>query len=305
MNTVITPVQLKTLLDARQPRVVILETSWAKADDAKEYRTGHLPGALHLNTDELENGYPRWLLRPVGELHSVIGAHGITPATTVIVYSHQTIAAARVWWVLSYAGVADVRLLDGGFAAWKAAGYSVETKVNVPEPVRFSAKPRTEWLATAAYVSARLNNPQARLGDVRSRDEFIGAKSGYDYIDFKGRIPGAVALGDADDAALLYVNSDGTLRKPEEIAALWQQAGLANAGRMDDGREVIFYCGSGWRSSLAFLYAHWLGYERIRNYSDGWSGWSTQYVPDKNAKGATPGWRQQRTNRPIETGNKP
>jgi thiosulfate/3-mercaptopyruvate sulfurtransferase len=68
---------------------------------------------------------------------------------------------------------------------------------------------------------------------------------------------------------------------------------------------VIFYCGSGWRSSLAFLYAQWLGYERVRNYSDGWSGWSTQYVLDKKAKGATPGWRQLRSGHPVEADKQP
>jgi thiosulfate/3-mercaptopyruvate sulfurtransferase len=145
-----------------------------------------------------------------------------------------------------------------------------------------------------------LNNAQTRLGNVCSRDEFVSAKSRYGYLDARGRIPGAIALGDADDTARLHVNADGTLRQPAEIAALWQQMGLTN-----DGRAVIFYCGSGWRSSLAFLYAQLLSYERVRNYSDGWSGWSTQYVLDKKAKGATPGWRQLRSGHPIETGNQP
>jgi hypothetical protein len=89
-NAVITPVELKALLDAKQHRVVVLEAIWAKASAAKHYRAGHLPGAVHLNTDELENGYPRWHLRPMHELQRVIGAHGNACAIT------QTVGTAGV-----------------------------------------------------------------------------------------------------------------------------------------------------------------------------------------------------------------
>lgn len=277
---------------------VILETSWAKPEAAKDYLAGHIPSARHFNTDDIENGYPRWLLRPLNELHQVIGRHGITPDTTVVVYSNQIIAAARIWWVLSYAGVKDVRLLDGGLAAWKAAGYATETTINQAQPVKFSAQPRTEWMATTEYVRQQFRSRQTLLADARSQSEFLGERSGYEYMDFKGRIPNSISIGDADDAARLYVNTDGTLRDANAIQAMWKAAGLVN-----DGREVIFYCGSGWRSSLTFLYARILGFDRIRNYSDGWAGWSTEYTPDQRAKGGTPGWRQRRTQNPITTGN--
>ncbi|MBL8190448.1 MAG: sulfurtransferase [Acidobacteria bacterium] len=307
-ESIVSPAWVKALLDfqsgqATRPsgyinnRFVILETSWANLNDAKDYRAEHLPGAIHLNTDELENGYPRWLLRPLQELQNVIGAHGITPETTVIVYGKQTIAAARVWWVLNYAGVKDVRLLNGGLAAWKSAGYATEATINQPLRTRFSAQPRTKWLATTDYVRQKIRSRDTLLADARSQTEFLGERSGYEYMDFKGRIPSAISIGDADDAARLYVNADGSLRDASEILAMWKAAGLLN-----DGREVIFYCGSGWRSSLAFLYAWVLGFDRIRNYSDGWAGWSTLYSPDPRAKGNTPGWRQQRTRNPIVTG---
>ncbi len=307
-ESIVSPAWVKALLDFQtgngaRPngyttnRFVILETSWATLADAKDYRTAHLPGAIHLNTDELENGYPRWLLRTLPELQRVIGAHGITPETTVIVYGKQTIAAARVWWVLNYAGLKDVRVLNGGLAAWIAAGYATETIAHQPQPAKFSAQPRAEWLATTEHVRQQFRSRQTLLADARSQAEFLGERSGYEYMDFKGRIPNSISIGDADDAARLYVNTDGSLREANEIQALWKAAGLVN-----DGREVIFYCGSGWRSSLAFLYAWALGFDRIRNYSDGWAGWSTTYSPDPHAKGSTPGWQQLRTGNPTVTG---
>lgn len=310
-KSIVTPAWVKALLDfqsgaaSRPPgysneRFVIIEASWASLADAKDYRAGHLPSAIHLNTDELENGYPRWLLRPLPELQRVIGAHGITPQTTVVVYGKQAIAAARVWWVLNYAGVSDVRFLNGGLAAWQSAGYATETALNQPQPVKFEAQARADWLATTDYVRERHQTRRALLADARSQAEYIGERSGYEYMDFKGRIPRSIHIGDADDGARLYVKADGSLRDPDEVRAMWKQAGLAN-----DGREVIFYCGSGWRSSLTFLYAWALGFDRIRSYSDGWAGWSTVYSPDPAAKGGTPGWRQQRTGNPIVAGATP
>jgi thiosulfate/3-mercaptopyruvate sulfurtransferase len=106
-----------------------------------------------------------------------------------------------------------------------------------------------------------------------------------------------------DDGAFLYKQRDGRLGPPAEILAHWRQSGIIPAkegGRFE--REVVFYCGGGWRSSVAFFHAWLLGFENIRNYSDGWSGWSTEYQADPAATGRTPGWRQQPSGNPVEAG---
>ena len=284
----------------RNQRFVILEASWATLEKAKDYHRGHIPGAIHFNTDDLENGSPRWRLREAAELQQAIGRVGITPDTTVIVYGEKLIAAARVWWVLKYAGVTDVRLLDGGFAAWAEAGYPVEKEGRLPQPVEFSAPVAPNLLATTDYVRERLHSSGVWMADVRSVAEFTGRTSGYSYLEAKGRIPSAAHLGDGDDGAYLYKQRDGHLKPPTEILAHWQRQGIVPAkegGRFE--REVVFYCGGGWRSSVAFFYAWLLGFENIRNYSDGWSGWSTKYQPDPTAKGPTPGWTQQTSGNPV------
>jgi thiosulfate/3-mercaptopyruvate sulfurtransferase len=287
----------------RQERFVVLEASWATLEAAKDYHAGHIPGAIHFNTDDLETGSPRWRLREVEDLHRVFGQAGITPETCVIVHGRRLIAAARVWWALKYAGVSDVRILDGGFEAWRAAGYPVETTIRKLRPVSFAGPVAPGMLATTEYVHERLGSSDVWLADVRSEAEFRGRSSGYAYLDAVGRIPGAVHAGDADDGARLYVRGDGRLRAPAEILEHWRRQGIvpAAAGERLE-REVIFYCGGGWRSSLAFFHAWLLGFENIRNYSDGWSGWSTRYIEDPAARGATPGWRQEPTGRPIAVG---
>jgi 3-mercaptopyruvate sulfurtransferase SseA len=293
---------VKALLDASVPgsttprpptcrhsHFVILEVGWAKTKDAKRYLAGHIPGAIHFNTDDLETDYPQWRLRDVAALHEAIGRAGITPKSTVVVYGDRLMATARVWWALKYAGVSDVRLLDGTIDHWRAAGYAVETGMVQPRPTRFSAAPVDDIVATTAYVRRRLHDPRIYLGDVRSISEYDGRKSGYSYLDAKGRLPGAIHLGDADDDAGRYQQRDGRLVPPAQIRSQWLKQGLTPE------KELILYCGGGWRSSVAFFYAWLMGWENVRNYSDGWCGWSTAYVRDPAAQGTTLGWRQQPT----------
>ncbi len=282
-------------LRANKQRVIVVEASWAKAEDAKDYLSGHIPGAVHANTDDFENGYPRWHLRAPAELHTAIGRLGIGPEAAVVVYGRKTNAAARVWWVLHFAGVRDVRFLNGGYEAWIRAGYPGEASVNVPRQAVFSAPLRDWTLATTGSILAS-DRDRAVLADVRSRAEFDGKTSGYSYLEMKGRIPGAIPIDDGGDSAGVYQNpADGSLRPINEIRELWLERGLP----LDGGKEIVFYCGSGWRSSLAFLYAAAMGMRNIRNYSDGWSGWSTIYTQDPTHKGITPGWRQSASPNPA------
>ena len=268
--------------------------------EAKDYLCGHVPKAVYVNTDEVENGYPRWHLKPLDELQQVIGRLGINRDTTVVVYSRQTIAAARVWWILNYAGVADVRILDDGYSAWLEAGYDGERTINEPHTVRFTATPREHWLATTEYVRERFDAGGVWLADTRSVAEYHDDTSGYGYLQQRGRIPGALHIQDADDEAHIYQQTSGRLCSQSEIAALWAKAGLKAAASGEQfEREVIFYCGTGWRSSLAFFYAYMLGYTNIRNYSDGWSGCSTRYKQDSTEKDITWGWKQEASGNPI------
>ena len=96
------------------------------------------------------------------------------------------------------------------------------------------------------------------------------------------------------------------MRPPHEVLDLWKSQGLKVG---DDARtfqrDLVLYCGGGWRSSLAFFYAWLLGIENVRHYPDGWAGWSTRYVQDPSAGGATPGWRQERTANPVDNRPEP
>src|SRR5689334_19565283 len=115
----------------------------------EEYADGHIPGAFHLDTNQLENPVD-WNRRTPDELDAALRQLGITKDTTVVVYGRDTvgeanekwpgrragqIAATRALLILRYAGVDDVRLLDGGYDWWVRAGHPVETVLRTPDPV--------------------------------------------------------------------------------------------------------------------------------------------------------------------------
>lgn len=275
----------------------IFETQWGSFDDMAQgwaddsYLRGHIPGAVHSNSDTYENGYPRWFLLPDDELVAAAGSMGITADTTVVVYSDSPIFAARLWWILKYLGVEDVRYLNGGIAGWTAAGYATETAIREPVPAVFEGTVRPELRATTEYVSDHYEGGDTLLADVRTGSEFAGVISGYGYLDARGRIPGAVWAYDADDGSVAYNDADGTLRSLPEVSALWNDLGV------DFAKEVLIYCGGGYRSSLAYLYAYLMGRDGVRNYSDGWAGWSTKYTDLGGGD-----WLQEPSGRPVASG---
>lgn len=300
----------------RAHKYLIFETQWGTISDMQQgwaddsYLRGHIPGAIHSNSDTYENGFPRWFLLPDAELKAAVGSMGITPDTTVVVYSDSTIFAARLWWILKYAGVTDVRFLNGGIQQWTAGGYPLETAVNNPTAATYSGTLNPAAIASTSYVEANYGNiATTQLVDVRAGSEYAGLISGYGYLVNKGRIPNAIWAYNGDDSSLLYRDSDATLRSYEEIKSIWSSLGIKSTGSstlLD--KEAIFYCGGGYRSSLSYFYAHLMGYTNIRNYSDGWAGWSTAYTEDaaylKNPAipGSTDGWRQDPSGRPFASG---
>jgi len=174
-----------------------------------DYEKGHIPGALYLNTDALESA-PSWNRLSDEDLEAALLARGITHDKTIVLYGSSSnlnageaqagrsagqIAAARAAVILMYAGVEDLRLMDGGFDAWVSAGYEVETKEHQPTPAEAFGVPvpgHPDYIIDIEEVKALLDDPRGVLVSVRSWAEFTGEASGYDYIGSKGRIAGAV-----------------------------------------------------------------------------------------------------------------
>jgi 3-mercaptopyruvate sulfurtransferase SseA len=259
----------------------------ASFDNQEDYNKGHISGAISLDTLFLEEP-EHWNRRNPDELEKALLANGITRDTTVVLYGRNAnpgmeqehpgryagdIAAMRTALLLMYAGVRDVRILDGGLTAWIADGNTVTTESTPPIPAQEFGCPIPacpDYVIDIDEAKQYLADPMAELVCMRSWSEFIGEKSGYHYIGPRGRIPGAVFGNCGSDAYHMqnYRNHDNTMLCYHEIAANWSEVGIVPEKR------IAFYCGTGWRASEAFFYAYLMGWDRIAIYDGGWYEWS-------------------------------
>jgi len=251
------------------------------------YLNGHIPGAIDMDTLALE-APETWNRRSPEELKSVLEQHGITGETTVILYGKYMdpdnddefpgsaagdIGAIRNAFIMMYAGVKDVRVLNGGFQSWQDAGFEVNIEDVSKVPVAEFGEniPANPHLAVdtpeAKEIIASLN---AELVCVRSWPEYIGEVSGYNYIEAKGRIPGAVFADCGSDAYHMenYRNVDLTTLEFHEIADKWIKNGIT------PDKHLAFYCGTGWRGSEAWFNAWLMGWPKVSVYDGGWFEWS-------------------------------
>jgi 3-mercaptopyruvate sulfurtransferase SseA len=172
-----------------------------------------------------------------------------------------------------YAGVKDVRVLNGGLRSWEDSGYEITTTESRPvHRGAFGATipVRPELAVDMPEAKVILASNQAELVSVRSWPEYIGEVSGYNYIEKKGRIPGSVFGNCGTDAYHMenYRNLDHTTREYHEIEEIWREVGVVPE------KHNAFYCGTGWRGSEAWFNAWLMGWPNVSVFDGGWFEWS-------------------------------
>ena len=251
------------------------------------YLSGHIPGAIDMDTLALE-ATETWNRRSPEELKVALEAHGIDADTTVIMYGKFMtpnnddefpgsaaghIGAIRNTMIMLYAGVKDVRVLNGGFQSWKDAGFEInmdDVAKNAIIDFGVSIPANPEIIVDIPKAKEMIQSPDADIICVRSWPEFIGEVSGYNYIEKTGRIPGAVFGNCGTDAYHMenYRNVDHTIREAQEVAATWKSVDIT------PDKHLAFYCGTGWRGSEAFFNAWLMGWPRVSVFDGGWFEWS-------------------------------
>lgn len=258
-------------LIVREPRLRVLDVRWrlsqpggAKGSDGRaEYRTGHIPGAVYvdLETELTRHGRPdegRHPLPPTAQVQDAARRWGLNDGDLVVTYDDAGgLPASRAWWLLRQGGV-DVRVLDGGWAAWKAAGGPVETGT-------VDRAPGTVTLADIAGDSLTIDEAAAFpasgvLIDVRAPERFRGETEPLDPI--AGHIPGAVNL-----PTTRHVAGDGTLRDLDELRENFGAVGV------EPGTPVAAYCGSGITAAHTALVLAEAGID-AKIFHGSWSQWS-------------------------------
>jgi thiosulfate/3-mercaptopyruvate sulfurtransferase len=157
----------------------VLEAGWGAP---KYYLLSHIPGAGYIDTNEVESE-PLWNKVSDDKLKAMLAKHGIRHDTTVILYGRDVYAAARVAQIMLYAGVKDVRILDGGWKTWSDAGLlngyasRCETRPDFGAPL----PGQPQLMVDMEQARGMLHRQDASLVSIRSWPEFTGMTSGYSY----------------------------------------------------------------------------------------------------------------------------
>jgi len=257
-----------------EPGFVVLDIRSAIDGSTPEtYAQGHIPTALHSDYDKsgwraTRNGLP-FMLPSVAQLEKLVGELGIDGDSRVVVVPAGVSvsdfgAAARVYWTLKVVGVRNVAILDGGYAAWVAAGAPVETGTNTPSPTIFEAKIDHSLIAEASDVEAIVADGKGTLVDARPPAFFEG-KVKADAAQAYGHIPGAINI----DSASFYDDGTNRLKPRAELEAI--------AAKIAPQGPVVSYCNTGhWSSTDWFVLSELLGRKDVKVYYGSMVDWTSQ-----------------------------
>ena len=265
--------ELLALTRADRPDLRIVDCRWVLGQPGAGeigYAAGHLPGAIHLDLDhDLSDphgyGAPgRHPLPSPAAVAATLGLAGIGDRDLVVAYDDVGgWVAARLWWMLDVLGHDAVRVLDGGLAAWTAAGLPVATDDVVPEPGTIALTPGG---LPATDIDGAAGWPDhGVLIDVRAPERFRGDAEPIDPR--AGHVPGAVNVPTGGN-----IDADGTFLAPEALRERFAAVGV------EPGAEVAVYCGSGVTASHTVLALRLAGIDAAL-FPGSWSQWSQH--PDR------------------------
>ena len=253
------------------PAITVLEIS--SDPEAKAYLKGHIPGAIFsFWKDLLWHETDREFVSS-SELSSRLGEIGVSTDSTLVICGDPVQYGTYALWVMTMAGVKDVRILDGSRTRWINDGNPLETEGLSREPIdNGSLDPSIATRIGRDEVLQKINNPDTVLLDVRSPEEYRGERvsppGGFDHgAERKGRIPGAVHLFFRE-----LLNDDDTFISKEKLERKFSEVGV----KKSSGKDIVSYCRLSHRATLSwFAMSEILGIEKAQIYDGSWTEWGS------------------------------
>jgi thiosulfate/3-mercaptopyruvate sulfurtransferase len=251
--------------------VVPIDASWympaSGRDPRAEYLESHIPGAVFFGIDDIKDratSLPHMLPLPE-QFGAQVGALGICNDDTLVVYDESGLySAPRVWWTFRVMGANDVRLLEGGGAAWRAEGRPLEAGDSRRRPQEFEAVYDSRLVATLPQVQQYAQSGSRQIVDARPAARFRGEAPEPRPGLRSGRIPGSISVPYTE------LTREGGLRQADELRQIFRAAGL------DLGRPAVTSCGSGVTAATLLLALEVAGADGVSVYDGSWAEWGGQ-----------------------------
>ncbi len=223
------------------------------------YQAGHIPGAVWVDHHDWEKTFAATQDPQVW--HKRISGLGIGNGGHVVVYGGPT-DSARIWWILHYWGLKDIRLLNGGWKAWTDSGREVTRKTTQPAPAAvLTLQAAKDRLATKGQLLDALPKKDLQILDARTEGEYCGTVKLSNRRG--GAIPGAMHL---EWKAALDPRTQ-RFKSPAELRKLLKDRDI------DVGKRTVTYCQSGGRAALLAFTIELMGGREVGNYYRSWSEW--------------------------------
>ena len=257
------------LANISAPKVRVLDATWVppflkdRANGRACYQAGHIPGASYFDIDDIADTETTLShMLPSSEVFSdKVGALNVSNESHVIVYDNNGFyASARAWWMFRAMGHDQISILDGGLAAWTAAGGRLDTNADAPPPASFRARFRDSLVRDQTAMSAHIAAQDAHVLDARDRGRFSGTSPEPRPDLPSGHMPGSFCV-----PASSLISVDKTLKPADELSALLQPY-------LDV--PVVTSCGSGVSAAVIALALARLGKWDAALYDGSWSEWA-------------------------------
>lgn len=260
----ISPAQLEQKIESEQENLKIIDVR-----SGARYLLGHLPQSINMWNSDFSNpeGWVKGLIAEPEAFSATAQEKGINNNSEIVVYDgHNSIWATRLWFIFRVYGHQNVKVLEGGYEAWKEKDLPTKMLPYSPEEGNFEVREvKNEWLINSDTIAENLDNENFIILDTRSKAEYLGEETNSG-APRKGRIPNSIHLNWEK-----VLNEDYSFKTGAEIAEIYKKAGATK------DKELITFLGhTGVRAAHSFFALRLLGYQNIKLYDEAWVGWSNR-----------------------------
>ena len=234
-----------------------------------KYLFGHLPGSVKMWGDDFTNpdGWVSGLIATPEQFTTTVQEKGVNNDSEIVVYDDgNALWASRLWFVFRVYGHDDVKILEGGYDAWKSAGHNTRMLPTSVNQGNFQVKEvRNNWIINTDTIAENLDNPKFMVLDTRSEAEYLGEDTNPG-ADRMGRVPNSIHIPWS-----VVLNEDNTFKTADEIRNIYEEKGIT-----EDKDVIATLCHTAVRGAHSYLALEMIGYENLKLYDESWVGWANR-----------------------------